>query len=200
MFTNSQLCGLQLLQCHQSVPTLQPNIEQVLCTARLSILSQGRLMLSIVVITADRSIARNVLNITVDNELREFYFNGNNISVASNFPNAVYWNRPDSYNLEGDIHVLALKMYNNEFSGGFIASTPDDYILTNKTWKCTLEYYDGWYKIHYNDSLWPDAKLQSWDKDAKLLTYFSPNAKWIIDSTDCKSCLFFCRKSFIGKI
>ncbi|ESO04905.1 hypothetical protein HELRODRAFT_171907 [Helobdella robusta] len=69
-----------------------------------------------VVFIADRSIARNVINITVDNELREFYFNGNNISVASNFPNAVYWNRPDSYNLEGDIHVLALKMYNNEFS------------------------------------------------------------------------------------
>ncbi|ESO04906.1 hypothetical protein HELRODRAFT_171908 [Helobdella robusta] len=149
----------------------------------------------------DGLLANHILNITVDNELREFYFNGNNISVASNFPNAVYWNQPDSYNLEvGDIHVLAFKIYNNEYTGGFIASTPDDYILTNETWKCTLEYYDGWYKIHYNDSFWPDAKLQIWNKDAKLLTYFSPNAKWIIDSTDCRSCLFYCRKNFIGML
>ncbi|ESN97750.1 hypothetical protein HELRODRAFT_177812 [Helobdella robusta] len=139
------------------------------------------------------------LTITVDNELWEFYLNGNNVSVAKHFPNARFWSIPDTYNLTGGIQVIALKTYNYQGDGGFIASTSDSYILTNATWKCSLNYYDGWYKIYYNDSFWPAAKNAIWPTSTNYYPPLSKAAKWIVDSTDCKNCVLYCRKNVIGK-
>ncbi|ESO04901.1 hypothetical protein HELRODRAFT_171903 [Helobdella robusta] len=123
------------------------------------------------------------LTITVDNMLLEFYLNGKNIPVASNFPNAKVWNIADTYNMTGNVHVIALKTFKNAFDGGFIASTADNYILTNKTWKCTMNYYDGWYKIGYNDSMWPAARYAMWPTSTDYYPPLSLAARWITDST-----------------
>ncbi|ESO06568.1 hypothetical protein HELRODRAFT_160750 [Helobdella robusta] len=55
------------------------------------------------------------LNITVDNELIEFYVNGVSVPTRLYFPNADDWSKADTYNIQGYIHVLAIKSLN---SGG----------------------------------------------------------------------------------
>ncbi|ESO04920.1 hypothetical protein HELRODRAFT_171922 [Helobdella robusta] len=126
-------------------------------------------------------------------------FQKRNISLQPNFPHALDITTPDRYNLTGNVYVVAAKLHNNMAAGGFIASTADNYILTNETWKCTMNYYDGWYKINYNDSFWPAAQLEIWQGDSTINSFFSKEAKWINHPNDCPNCDFFCRKSFIGE-
>ncbi|ESO04910.1 hypothetical protein HELRODRAFT_171912 [Helobdella robusta] len=143
------------------------------------------------------------LLITADDELQEFFFNGENISL-SYFPNAKNWSQLDTFNMPSEPFVIALKAYNMLFNGGMIAKTPDGYILTNETWKCTTKYYEGWHKISYNDSFWPagsySKKLNDtdWLSDPYLVSIFS-GADWITNVTACKKCAIYCRKNFIDK-
>ncbi|ESO04900.1 hypothetical protein HELRODRAFT_171902 [Helobdella robusta] len=146
---------------------------------------------------SENSLTNKPLTITVNNELLEFYLNGKNIPVASNFPNAKMWNIADTYNMTGNVHVIALKTYNQGKRGGFIASTADNYILTNETWKCTMNYYDGWNKMNYNDSFWPATRVAPWPTASNYYPPLSSAAKWIVDSTDCSNCNIYCRKSLI---
>ncbi|ESO04904.1 hypothetical protein HELRODRAFT_171906 [Helobdella robusta] len=138
-----------------------------------------------------------VLKMSVDDELKELYVNGLNIPVVpATFPNALLWNVPDTYKLTCRVlYVLAMKGWNNGYYGGFVASTADDYILTNSTWKCSMTYYEGWYEINYNDSLWSAAYYGSAQGDSDINSQLSAKAKWIIDSTDCLDCIFYCRKT-----
>ncbi|ESO04918.1 hypothetical protein HELRODRAFT_171920 [Helobdella robusta] len=131
---------------------------------------------------------------SVDNELRELYVNGLNIPVVpATFPNALLWNVPDTYKLTCRVlYVLAIKGWNNGHYGGLVVSTPDNYILTNKTWKCNITYHSGWYKIKYDDSLWPVARYGSAQGDSSINSQLSPIVKWIIDPTDCLNCIFYC--------
>ncbi|ESO04921.1 hypothetical protein HELRODRAFT_171923 [Helobdella robusta] len=119
---------------------------------------------------ANESTKGRVLTMTADNQLKEFYVNGNNISVdPTTFPNANKWNQPDTYNLTCRvIYTLAVKAWNNYIKGGFIANTADHYILTNSTWKCSMNYTENWYEIDFDDSLWPAAYYGKWQGDSKL--------------------------------
>ncbi|ESN95496.1 hypothetical protein HELRODRAFT_179269 [Helobdella robusta] len=140
---------------------------------------------------------------SVDNEIREFYVNGNNVSVVpATFPHALQWDVPDTYILTcGVLYVLAIKGWNNENDGGFIASTPDHYILTNNSWKCTTTYYADWYKTNYDASFWPDAHYGIAQAEAAESPPFPTTsaAMWITDPTDCLKCIFYCRKTFTSK-
>ncbi|ESN94078.1 hypothetical protein HELRODRAFT_180246 [Helobdella robusta] len=132
--------------------------------------------------------------------LIEFYINGNNISVPLYFPNAIYWDKPDTYKLPDQLYVVAVFSRNTDGIGGMKAETADDYIFTNSTWKCTNNFYNGWYDVGYNDSSWPAAvigRLQSANTFSLI-----PNgvANWIFGPIDCQDCLidFYCRKNFLA--
>ncbi|ESO06570.1 hypothetical protein HELRODRAFT_160752 [Helobdella robusta] len=99
----------------------------------------------------------NIFSITVDNELSEVYINGDSVPIALYFPNAKNWMKTDAYNITGYLYALAIKSYNAGGAGGMIAKTSDNYMQTNTSWKCTNMYYDGWYKMDYDDSFWPHA-------------------------------------------
>ncbi|ESO04908.1 hypothetical protein HELRODRAFT_171910 [Helobdella robusta] len=99
-----------------------------------------------------------LLTINADNEIREFYVNGENISVALNFPHANQWDIPDSYNLAGSLHALAVKSYNNAYTA---------------------------------------AHWGSWQGSVKDNAPYSATANWIIDPTDCLTCIFYCRISIV---
>ncbi|ESO04903.1 hypothetical protein HELRODRAFT_171905 [Helobdella robusta] len=142
----------------------------------------------------DLSATDKNLTIDVDNQLEEIYINGINVMSALNFPHASEWNIPDVYHLRGDLFVIAVKVYNDLYSGGVVIHTADNYILTNNTWKCTNNYADGWYKIIYNDSFWPAAN-EFLNPDYKG---YIGNAKWIYGPNKCEYCKFFCRKSFLS--
>ncbi|ESN94083.1 hypothetical protein HELRODRAFT_180251 [Helobdella robusta] len=143
------------------------------------------------------------LRFSVDNVLVQFYVNGKNISVSDNFQNVSVWEKAKTYNLPDQLYNIAIKSYNDGNVGGLIARSLDDYVLTDRTWKCIKEANDDWYKIDFNDSSWPAAVNEI---EKKHGNYFSKedaaNANWIYflngcNNTDCKVD-FYCRKSFIG--
>ncbi|ESO04902.1 hypothetical protein HELRODRAFT_171904 [Helobdella robusta] len=129
------------------------------------------------------------LAIHVVDELKEFYFNGNNISAELNFANANNFKLCDRCDLNGNIYVVAVNL---------LVSSDDDFLLTNETWKCTKSYYDGWYKISYDDSFWSDAITVLHPENTDRTGCLSPKAKWIIESSNCSECLFYCRKRFLS--
>ncbi|ESO06566.1 hypothetical protein HELRODRAFT_160748 [Helobdella robusta] len=146
-------------------------------------------------------VMKLTLLITVDDELTEFYINGNSVPVALNFPNAKDWRLLDMYELTGAIYVLAIKSFNALGGpGGLIAKSSDNYILTNSSWKCTNNSYDGWYEVDYDDSFWSDAVVGRRERDnIHVMPGFKP-AFWIIDYTDNNySGYFYCRKSFTSE-
>ncbi|ESO04917.1 hypothetical protein HELRODRAFT_171919 [Helobdella robusta] len=136
---------------------------------------------------------KKALTINADDGFNEFYINGDNIP-ASYFPNAAKVIRPDTYYLMDNLVVLAIKSHNGAAYGGLAASTTDGYVLTNETWKCTESYYNGWYKINYNDSSWSPAIVTK----ISAGSLFNVNTKWISVSTKCKNCDFYCRKNVLG--
>ncbi|ESO06577.1 hypothetical protein HELRODRAFT_160760 [Helobdella robusta] len=145
----------------------------------------------------DFVLSRN-LSITVDNVLVEFYVNGVPVNVATYFPNANDWTVFDTYTLTTGATLLAVKSHNSGGFSGLMAKTADNYILTNSSWKCTNNSYDGWYEVDYDDSFWPDAvvgRRKKFYNDA--YSWFNP-AQWITDLTDCANCYadFYCRKHF----
>jgi len=38
-----------------------------------------------------------------------------------------------------------------------LASIGDDYFVTDRSWKCTVTYYDDWMQPTFNDASWPAA-------------------------------------------
>ncbi|ESO06576.1 hypothetical protein HELRODRAFT_160759 [Helobdella robusta] len=129
------------------------------------------------------ALSRSLL-ITVDNFLLAFYVNGAAVDVPLYFRNAGDWTKTDRYTLAGDVIVLAIKPRNSGGAGRLIAKSSDDYILTNSTWKCTNNSYDGWYEVDYDDSFWPGAVVKRREKNsAHAMLVFMP-ALWITDSTD----------------
>ncbi|ESO04912.1 hypothetical protein HELRODRAFT_171914 [Helobdella robusta] len=141
------------------------------------------------------------LLITVDDKLEKIYFNGMSISVGENFPHAASWDLPDTYDLSGNIFLVAVMAFNINGVGGILISTSDKYILTNETWKCTTTLYDGWYKIIYNDSAWPAAfVLEKHEFTSSLNALKEAGAEWITNAIDGENCFYYCRKSFIGTL
>ncbi|ESN94085.1 hypothetical protein HELRODRAFT_180253 [Helobdella robusta] len=144
---------------------------------------------------------QSLLTITVDDELSEFYVNGDSVPIQSNFPNANTWKKNDTYDLTGSIYVLAIRSHNVRDLGGLIAKTLDDHILTNSTWKCLKEAYDGWYEVGYDDSSWPAANKGRRNGNlANTPKEFHP-AYWITEPKDTfGDSYFYCRKNFIDYI
>ncbi|XP_078361490.1 uncharacterized protein LOC144645827 [Oculina patagonica] len=73
-----------------------------------------------------------------------------------------------------DQHKLqAVQVEDNSFWVGFMASSSNG-VRTDKSWRCTDVYHEGWFLPSYNDTSWPRAYAIAGD------TYFiAPDAKWI---------------------
>ncbi|ESN94080.1 hypothetical protein HELRODRAFT_180248 [Helobdella robusta] len=133
----------------------------------------------------DRLQKNRTLLITADNILTEFYVNGKSISVNENFPHATSWDILDTYALIGPVYVIAVLSRNTNLNGGLIAKTLDGYILTNSTWECTNDFHEGWYRIDYDDSSWPDAKHAKQNAEDNVLNL--TDAVWIVGGLIAKT-------------
>ncbi len=70
---------------------------------------------------------------------------------------------------------------------GFMASSSNGF-RTDKSWRCTDVYRDGWFLPSYNDTSWPTAHAVT------IFTYFiAPDAKWIGYAFPRKR--IFCRRT-----
>ncbi|ESN94077.1 hypothetical protein HELRODRAFT_180245 [Helobdella robusta] len=86
-------------------------------------------------------------------------------------------------------------------SCGLIAKTSDNYILTNSTWKCINDFYDGWFQVDYDDLFWPEAVVGfKQKKKGSLISVELLDAQWIVGPENCDNCTsdFYCRKKDIG--
>lgn len=99
------------------------------------------------------------------------------------------------------IQIIAVRGRSNLGSvAGIIASSTDDSIVTDSTWKCTNVEEDGWMDIDYNDAAWPTAvpveekDLKMYDRDKK----FGSRAKhiWTAKKTDSYDQTVYCRAFF----
>ena len=77
----------------------------------------------------------------------------------------------------------------------FVASSRNG-IRTNRSWRCTNKYHQGWFLPNFNDTSWPIPHV---DDDYKVVYFVAPDAKWIA-YLRAKSNRIFCRRNItIGK-
>lgn len=103
--------------------------------------------------------------------------------------------------IDSVIQIIAVKGSTNLGSvAGIIASSTDDSIVTDSTWKCTNVEEEGWMDIDYNDAAWPTAvpveetDLKMYGRDKK----FGSRAKhiWTAKKTDSYDQTVYCRAFF----
>jgi len=125
-----------------------------------------------------------LLRLTADEVIVALYFNGDQVPSIS-LPNAETYYKLDNVVLPPSTNVIAVKLFNSVGPYGFIASSSDNRVVTNDSWKCTASTpsTDDWIQPSYDDSLWPQATQVSaagtrpWE--AKTNSPLSPSAFWI---------------------
>ena len=77
----------------------------------------------------------------------------------------------------------------------FVASSRNG-VRTNRSWKCTNKYHQGWFLPNFSDASWPKPYA---DDNNKVVYFVAPDAKWIA-YLPAKSNKIFCRrKTAVGK-
>ena len=133
-----------------------------------------------------------VLSITVDDAF-VLYIDG---VEQPNLPNHGNWGATDTIEIPDDTEVIAIRAYNTIGIAGILASTSDEYVLTNSTWKCTNNGHDDWMSVFYNDESWQNAISHAsngqgpWGPRPGI----SPKSKWIwTPSHTQKGLTIYCR-------
>lgn len=73
---------------------------------------------------------------------------------------------------------------------GFLSSSSDG-VRTNKLWRCTNVYHDGWFLPSYNDTSWPRPYVFNSNSDKRFI---APDAK-VIGYLLTKSNKIYCRRN-----
>ena len=77
----------------------------------------------------------------------------------------------------------------------FVASSRNG-VRTNRSWKCTNKYHQGWFLPNFSDASWPKPHVD--DNNTKV-HFVAPDARWIA-YLPAKSNKIFCRrKTTVGK-
>ena len=86
--------------------------------------------------------------ITVDDDYN-LYFDG---VEQTDVPNHDDWHNTDSLDLSRYTTMIAVKANNTLSAAGILASTPDGFLLTNSSWKCSNTLYAQWNDVVFDDS------------------------------------------------
>lgn len=175
----------------------------------MSSFSSVVLLLSVVELEAATSVSKfscqkRNLSVTVDDELR-LYIDGIEITGLQN---AEDYGKPDLVDLPCTTKLIAVHGSNGPAGdvAGILASTDDNYILTNSSWKCSNVSQIGWVEIDFDDSTWIPALEYGHnedDDDWVLVPGISSGAFWIwlrqyTSDNDPMDRDVFCRKR-LGK-
>ena len=123
-------------------------------------------------------------------DVSSVYFNGREQQVFG--MESGDWKNGYSIQVPNDLQVIGIKSNATPYSefSGIIASTNDDFILTNSSWKCTNQTPDtSWTDVCYDDTDWQTASIQSY-----RVAGVSPLANWIWTNTRA-DLLVYCRLS-----
>ena len=113
------------------------------------------------------------LSITVDDILK-LYYDGVEIT---DLPNSELTHEVDVVELPCTTRLIAVHGRQGPAKqfAGIIASTDDEFVLTNTSWKCLNVSQPGWEEIDFDDSDW----LLAIEYDNKKQSEISSNASWI---------------------
>jgi hypothetical protein len=154
----------------------------------------------------------NSLGISVDNNLKGLYVNGNSVDV-SNLPNRDDWSKSDiieNLDLNPGLNVIAIQAKNaNSWAGLFAQlNLPYSNMASNESWKVSTSSKPGWTEVSYDDSDWADADRMSyygegpWGKPFGEVSNFDGSASWIWSAgnsgprIDCRSYFSNCNAYF----
>ena len=118
------------------------------------------------------------LTVTVDFYLR-LYFDG--IEVTD-LPNSDVWKQPDVVELPCNTTLITIHGRNDLiYYAAIVASTDDEYILTNSSWKCSNVSQNGWEEIDFDDSAWMNAIEYAYNGEDPwgFAPGISTNASWM---------------------
>jgi len=77
----------------------------------------------------------------------------------------------------------------------FVASSSNG-VRTNRSWKCTNKYHQGWFLPSFSDTSWPKPYA---DDNNKRVYYVAPDAKWIAYLLGNTNKIFCRRSTTVGK-
>ena len=113
--------------------------------------------------------------------------------MSSNM-NLTHWSQPIETLVSSNAQVLAVKIVNRLFVGGWRGSFSDGTVLTDRTWKCNSHYYPGWPNANFEDKFWPRARILTSLPGCRL--GISADAKWLWTNADHYTAMtIFCRRS-----
>lgn len=123
------------------------------------------------------SCLKRNLAATVDNSLR-LYIDGVEIT---GLPNGGNYGFADVVDLPCYTRLIAIHGNNVGSVGGILASTDDDYVLTNSSWRCSNVNHPGWEQIDFDDSAWvtPTEYGRNGEGVWGVISGISSNAVWI---------------------
>jgi len=77
----------------------------------------------------------------------------------------------------------------------FLSSSSNGVRTDSTSWRCSNQYYEGWFLPNFTDSSWPRPYAPVGDYN---MYFIAPDAKWIAYLL-AKSNKVFCRRSTTGK-
>ena len=111
--------------------------------------------------------------------------------------NSTFWPTSDSVRIP-DTCVLALQSLDFEVESpeGILASTANERVITDATWRCVEEEEEGWTLPSFNDSHWPIANIRGVHGDLPWGVFpgISSDALWIWSNETSQTA--YCRKNF----
>jgi hypothetical protein len=125
-------------------------------------------------VNADPCIEQT-LAITADNKL-VLYIDGDQVT---DLQHANAFNHADFVPLSASTRVIAVNAQSNGKHGGILASSIT--FVTDASWKCTNQFYDGWQTTDFNDSGWAacDEVAAHGVKPPQQVDGIEPAALWI---------------------
>lgn len=119
----------------------------------------------------------------------------------TDLPNSIHHDTPDVIDLPCTTRLIGIHGRNDFSVSGIVASTDDNYVLTNSSWKCSNVNYPGWAEIDFDDSAWVSAMEygNNGGNDWVYIPTISSDAEWIwLRQDEPMDIDVYCRKK-LGK-
>ena len=101
-------------------------------------------------------------------------------------PNANIPFQADTFQIPANTQVIAMKCDDTpNFFNGFCMASFDNGLKTDASWKCSVDFEEGWMDVGFDDRAWWSAYTVLTNQDAseqpsgQLVTTIDPDAHWL---------------------
>lgn len=95
-------------------------------------------------------------------------------------------------------HLQAVQVEDDSESDiSLILASSSNGVRTNRWWRCTNIYHNGWFLPVFDDSSWPHARVSA---DNNCCNFIAPDAKWIGYVVPIRKKIYCRRNTNTGKV